>query len=117
MAREGNDASLTDHVTQKLEGSDCKGTLGGVDCEAVLLQHLEKLPQVLQVLFHGGAGDEVIVQVREDEGKMTEATVHEALEGLGFGVLEHVHIDCPGMRFGQNRDARVDYESVVLFQG
>ncbi|MEI2691522.1 MAG: hypothetical protein V9H69_18200 [Anaerolineae bacterium] len=40
----------------------------------------------------------------------------EALEGLGFRVLEHVHIDCPGMRFGQNRDARVDYESVVLFQ-
>ena len=40
----------------------------------------------------------------------------EALEGLGFQLLEHVHIDCPGMRFGQNRDARVDYESVILFQ-
>ena len=40
----------------------------------------------------------------------------EALEGLGFRVLEHVHIDCPGMRFGQNRDARVDYESVILFK-
>lgn len=40
----------------------------------------------------------------------------EALEGLGFRLLEHVHIDCPGMRFGQNRDARVDYESVILFQ-
>lgn len=40
----------------------------------------------------------------------------EALEGLDFQVLEHVHIDCPGMRFGQNRDARVDYESVILLR-
>jgi DNA modification methylase len=40
----------------------------------------------------------------------------EALEGLGFRLIEHVHIDCPGMRYGQNRDARVDYESVIRFE-
>lgn len=39
----------------------------------------------------------------------------EALTALGFVVLDHVKIDCPGMRYGRNGQARVDYESVILF--
>lgn len=40
----------------------------------------------------------------------------ETLESLGFATLEHIKVPCPGMRFGQNHGARVDYESVVLLQ-
>jgi len=36
------------------------------------------------------------------------------LEGLGFTVVEHVHVDCPGLRVGRNAEKRVDYESVLL---
>lgn len=39
----------------------------------------------------------------------------EALTALGFVVQEHVKVDCPGMRYGQNGQWRVDYESVILF--
>ena len=87
MAREGDDASLTDHVAEKLEGWDRKSAFGRIDGQPILLQHLEKLPQVFQVLLHGGAGDKMIAQIGENEGKMREAAVHEALEGLG-GVHE-----------------------------
>lgn len=40
----------------------------------------------------------------------------EALETLGFEELEYVKVPCPGMRFGRNHGARVDYESVVLLR-
>jgi hypothetical protein len=40
----------------------------------------------------------------------------EALEALGFVWTEHVKVDCPGMRYGQNGSARVDYESVIRFE-
>jgi hypothetical protein len=40
----------------------------------------------------------------------------EALEGQGFRWTDHVKIDCPGMRFGRNGNARVDYESVIRFE-
>jgi hypothetical protein len=40
----------------------------------------------------------------------------EALEALDFVWTEHVKIDCPGMRWGQNGNARVDYESVIRFE-
>lgn len=37
----------------------------------------------------------------------------EALSLLGYEVLEHIKIDCPGMRFGYKSDVRIEYESVV----
>lgn len=40
----------------------------------------------------------------------------DALKNLGFYVEEHAKIDCPGMRFGRNGGARIDYESVVLLR-
>ena len=38
-----------------------------------------------------------------------------ALQDLGFVLIEHVKVDCPGMRYGRNGQSRVDYESVILF--
>lgn len=38
-----------------------------------------------------------------------------ALQDLGFVMVEHAKIDCPGMRYGQNSEWRVDFESVILF--
>lgn len=38
-----------------------------------------------------------------------------ALRGLGFRLAEEVRVPCPGMRWGANREARVGYESVLLF--
>lgn len=40
----------------------------------------------------------------------------ETLEALGFAIENHVKIACPGMRYGRNSDARIDYESVVLLR-
>lgn len=39
----------------------------------------------------------------------------ETLESLGLEVVEHVKVPCSGMRVYRNADARIDYESVVLF--
>jgi hypothetical protein len=39
----------------------------------------------------------------------------EALQGMGFSVAERVEVACPGNRFGQNGNARIDYESVIKF--
>lgn len=38
------------------------------------------------------------------------------LESLGFNMIEHKQIDVPSMRQGQNNEARVPYESVILFR-
>lgn len=38
-----------------------------------------------------------------------------AMQNLGFVLVEHVKVDCPGMRYGRNGQSRVDYESVILF--
>jgi SAM-dependent methyltransferase len=40
----------------------------------------------------------------------------EALQSLGFTLIEHRQIDCPGLRHGANSGLRMDYESVILFQ-
>jgi len=40
----------------------------------------------------------------------------EALMDLGFAIVEHVAVDCPGNRQGANGDARIDYESVIKFE-
>ncbi len=40
----------------------------------------------------------------------------KTLEGIGFRLTDHVKVNCPGMRYGQNGGARVDYESVIRFE-
>ena len=58
-------------------------TLGGVDGEAVFLQDPEKLLQMEQMFFHVAAGNQVIVQVCENEREVAEQLIHESLERLG----------------------------------
>lgn len=40
----------------------------------------------------------------------------EALQAIGFVMLQHERISVRGMTRGQNGDARVPYESVILFE-
>jgi tRNA G10 N-methylase Trm11 len=40
----------------------------------------------------------------------------DTLQGLGFRLVEHKHINTPSMRYGANSDKRVEYESVILFE-
>lgn len=38
------------------------------------------------------------------------------LESLGFRLLRHEHVETPSHRFGANSEARLPYESVILFR-
>lgn len=40
----------------------------------------------------------------------------DCLQELGFRLVEHVQIDTPSMRYGRNSEARMPYESVILFR-
>lgn len=40
----------------------------------------------------------------------------EALQTLGFRLVEHEQIECPSYGYGENAHARVPYESVILFK-
>jgi tRNA G10 N-methylase Trm11 len=40
----------------------------------------------------------------------------ECLEGLGFRMAQHEHIETPSHRYGANSELRVPYESVILFR-
>jgi hypothetical protein len=39
----------------------------------------------------------------------------ETLASLGFKLKEHRKINTPSMRYGQNNDKRIEYESVIKF--
>jgi hypothetical protein len=40
----------------------------------------------------------------------------DTLQALGLQLVEHRQVDCPGNRYGQNSELRVEYESVILFR-
>lgn len=40
----------------------------------------------------------------------------DTLSSLGFRVAEHVQVETPSHRFGANSEARMPYESVILFR-
>jgi len=40
----------------------------------------------------------------------------DTLQALGLQLVEHRQVACPGNRYGQNAELRVEYESVVLFR-
>ena len=54
--------------------------------------------------------------IRRGHRQQVTAWHCEALQALGFVEVEHKRVDCPGQRFGQNGHARIDYESVILFE-
>lgn len=51
-------------------------------------------------------------------GELTHVTDWHitCLVRLGFRHIEHVKIDTPSMRYGENHELRVPYESVILFR-
>lgn len=40
----------------------------------------------------------------------------QSLAALGFRLLRHERIETPSMRYGRNSEARIPYESVILFR-
>jgi len=40
----------------------------------------------------------------------------ECLHSLGFRLIQHEKVDVPSMRYGQNNELRMTYESVLLFE-
>ena len=53
--------------------------------------------------------------IRNSERQYVTAWHIQTLETLGFRFVEHEQIACPGMRWGANSEARVEYESVIKF--
>ena len=73
---EGRDASLRNHVTQEFHCWRGKNTLTWIDCQAVVLQHLEKLGKKFHVLFQGATGYQMVIQVGENEWEVAEQAIH-----------------------------------------
>ncbi len=79
---ERGDTRLIHHMTQKLERRNSEHTLSRIDGQTILLQDLKKLLEMQQVFFQGAAGNEVVVQVCENEWQVSKQLIHEALERL-----------------------------------
>jgi SAM-dependent methyltransferase len=54
--------------------------------------------------------------IRKGQRQYVTAWHIEFLQEIGFTMLEHVKVPCPGNRQGANSTLRIDYESVILFQ-
>lgn len=54
--------------------------------------------------------------IRNGERQHVTAWHIETLEDLGFALVDHRRVDCPGNRAGANGDKRIAYESVILFR-
>ena len=87
MTGKGFEAGGGDGMTEEVHGGLGKGALGGVDMETIGSQDGEHLAEMPQVVGMTGGGDEDIIQIDENKGKVAEKAVHEALEGLG-GIAE-----------------------------
>lgn len=79
--------------------------------------HISAWQESARVLYSGGL---FVLNIKNhirdgDEMFVTEWHI-ETLEGLGFRLLDHRHIDSPGIGRGENREKRVPYESIVLFR-
>ena len=53
-----------------------RNTLTWINCQAVVLQNLEKLGKMLHVLFQGATGYQMIIQVGENEWEVAEQAIH-----------------------------------------
>ena len=84
VAGKGFEAGGRDGVTKEVHGGLGKGALGGVDIETIGGKDNENLAEMVQVIRMGGGGDEDIIQVDKDKGKLAEEAVHKALEGLHY---------------------------------
>lgn len=78
--------------------------------------HVQAWTEARRVLAPGGV---FVLNIKNHIRGGVEMLVTEwhidALQSLGFVMLEHVKVATPSMRFGQNGGARVGYESVIKF--
>jgi hypothetical protein len=65
-----------DAMAQEINGGGGKNALGRINLKAVDVEQLEKLTQVAVVVLQGLAGNEVVVQVGEEERQVTKNSVH-----------------------------------------
>lgn len=54
--------------------------------------------------------------IRDGRQQYVTAWHTQTLTALGFRQLRHERIETPSMRYGQNSEARIPYESVILFR-
>ena len=73
---------LVDVMSEKIQFSDTKEALIGVDNDAMCGETVENSSQVFEVLLGGGTGNEDIVDVCVGEGDTSENLVHESLKCL-----------------------------------
>jgi tRNA G10 N-methylase Trm11 len=79
--------------------------------------HTRVWAEARRVLCDGGA---LVLNIKDHirNGKYQGVTDWHiaALQSLGFALAEHEQIETPSHRFGANGEARVPYESVILFR-
>ncbi len=79
--------------------------------------HWKAWHEVRRVLTPGGV---FILNIKDHirKGKVVKVTRWHVLTLalMGFSMIEHVKVDCPGNRFGQNGEKRIGYESVIKFR-
>ena len=78
--------------------------------------HAKAWMEARRVLAPGGA---FVLNIKDhiragETMRVTEWHI-ECLESLGFRMVDHRQVETPSMRYGQNGNARVPYESVIYF--
>ena len=110
----GHRLSYALHIDRKLHPDNSGGMQWGDEYRSF---HVKAWAEARRVLRPGGV---FVLNIKDHirDGKRQYVTDWhiDALTALSFTVREHVKIPCPGMRNGQNWQARVGYESVILFE-
>lgn len=79
--------------------------------------HAQAWTEARRVLVEGGSFVLNIKDHIRDGYRVFVTNWHaECLRQLGFRMVEEKSIDTPSMTYGQNREARIDFESVILFR-
>jgi hypothetical protein len=78
--------------------------------------HVKAWTEATRVLAPGGT---FVLNIKNHiragkEQPVTEWHI-ETLLSLGYQLIEHEKINTPSMRYGQNAEKRIEYESVVKF--
>lgn len=110
----GDRHSYADYLGRKLSPGSGAALQWGPKYKAFHMAAWVEAKRVLQV------GGKFILNIKDHYRAKTLQPVTkwhiEALELIGFSLIKHNKIDCPGMRQGANNELRVPYESVILFR-
>ena len=112
-----NDASKRVSYKHYLGRDLHKNNSGGMQWgDSYRLLHLVAWEEARRVLQVGG---KFVLNIKDHvrNGKVVPVTQWhiDTLRDLGFELVDRVAVDCPGMGFGKNREARVPFESVISF--